>query len=111
MTHDLFGLKLNKLTVPVDGSDSAAPPKPKNYDVDDSDQFWIQHAASPFPEVGNAVHEAIEEYKKKTASMSAADGEDPSQTLAPGLAAAINALPEMTEKKRSIDMHTISPWP
>merc|ERR1711964_583384 len=27
-------------------------------------------------------------------------------SLAPGLAAAINALPEMTEKKRSIDMHT-----
>merc|ERR1712178_311424 len=39
--------------------------------------------------------------------MSSTDGqEDPTQALAPGLAAAINALPEMTEKKRSIDMHT-----
>jgi len=56
---------------------------------------------------GNAVHEAIEEYKKKSASMSTGPGEeDPTQSLAPGLAAAINALPEMTEKKRSIDMHT-----
>merc|ERR1719198_2002816 len=38
--------------------------------------------------------------------MNATNEEDPTQTLAPGLAAAINALPEMTEKKRSIDMHT-----
>merc|ERR1712139_94719 len=107
MTHDLFGLRLNKLTVPVAGSDSSAPPKPKSYDVDENDSFWTQHAGSPFPVVGGAVHEAIEEYKKKTASMSATDGEeDPTQALAPGLAAAINALPEMTEKKRSIDMHT-----
>lgn len=107
MTHDLFGLRLNKLTVPVEGADSSAPPKPKSYDVDESDTFWTQHAGSPFPEVGNAVHEAIEEYKKKSASMSSNPGEeDPTQALAPGLAAAINALPEMTEKKRSIDMHT-----
>lgn len=100
MTHDLFGLRLNKLTVPVEGTDASAPPKPKSYDVDESDTFWTQNAGSPFPEVGNAVHEAIEEYKKKSASMSSTQGEeDPTQTLAPGLAAAINALPEMTEKK------------
>lgn len=105
MTHDVFGLRLNKLTVPVDGSDSSAPPKPKSYDVDDSDQFWTQHAASPFPEVGGAVSEALEEYKKKTASMTAEE-DDPNAGLATGLAAAMNALPEMTEKKRSLDMHT-----
>jgi len=33
-------------------------------------------------------------------------GEDPMGGMDPGLAKAINALPEMTEKKRSIDMHT-----
>jgi hypothetical protein len=108
MTHDIFGMRLNKLTVPVEGSgDSAAPPKTKSYDIDESDQFWTQHAFGAFPDVANAVHEAIEDYKKKSASMSANPGEDdPTQALAPGLAAAINALPEMTEKKRSIDMHT-----
>lgn len=107
LTHDMFGLRLNKLTVPVDGTDSSAPPKPKTYDVDESDAFWTQHAGDAFPEVGTAVHEAIEEYKKKSANMSSSKPEDdPTQALAPGLAEAINALPEMTEKKRSIDMHT-----
>lgn len=38
--------------------------------------------------------------------MAMALEQDGAQALAPGLAAAINALPEMTEKKRSIDMHT-----
>jgi hypothetical protein len=108
MTHDIFSMRLNKLTVPVEGgNDNAAPPKMKSYDVDESDQFWTQHAFGAFPDVANAVHEAIEDYKKKSATMSSNQGEDdPTQALAPGLAAAINALPEMTEKKRSIDMHT-----
>merc|ERR1719161_2987507 len=38
--------------------------------------------------------------------MKAGDDDGDSLSLSPGLAAAINALPEMTEKKRCIDMHT-----
>ncbi|CAE7563716.1 SCFD1, partial [Symbiodinium necroappetens] len=41
--------------------------------------------------------------KRRTEMAGSGQQED---ALAPGLAAAINALPEMTEKKRSIDMHT-----
>lgn len=109
MAHDVFGMRLNKLTVPVDpaGGDSAAPPKPKTYDIDESDAFWAAHCNQPFSEVGVAVHEAIEEYQKKSEEMTKS-GEDPNESsgLTPGLAQAINAMPEMTEKKRSIDMHT-----
>jgi len=106
MTHDIFAMKLNKLMVPVEAEDNSSPAKSKSYDVDEKDQFWIQHAGEPFPDVANAVHEAIEDYKKKSASMAAQSDDDPTQAIAPGLASAINALPEMTEKKRSIDMHT-----
>lgn len=105
LAHDVFAMKLNRLTVPVEspGGDSSAPPKPRSYDVDEGDGFWTTHAGEPFPNVAQAVHEAIEEYNKKMASMREKDEGDPND---PGLAAAINALPEMTEKKRSIDMHT-----
>jgi len=108
MTHDVLGLRLNRLTVPVEGSgDSVTPPKAKSYDVDESDGFWAAHAGHPFPVVAEAVHESIEEFNRKRADMSDSKGDDdPSASLGPGLAAAINALPEMTEKKRSIDMHT-----
>jgi len=108
MAHDVFGMRLNKLTVPVDpaGGDSAAPPKPKTYDIDESDAFWVAHCNQPFSEVGVAVHEAIEEYHKRHEEMTQAGETDPNESLAPGLAQAINALPEMADKKRSIDMHT-----
>ncbi|CAK9084231.1 Protein sly1 [Durusdinium trenchii] len=105
MVHDVLGMRLNKMQVPVESDDASAPPKARSYDVDDQDSFWTAHAGDQFPEVLNAVPKAIEEFEKKRAEMSSS-GEDGSQALAPGLAAAINALPEMTEKKRSIDMHT-----
>lgn len=108
MAHDVLGMRLNRLTVPVDSTgDEAAPPKAKSYDIDEGDSFWAAHSGEPFPAVASAVHEAIEEFEKKRAEMSKSGAsEDPSQVMAPGLAAAINALPEMTEKKRIIDMHT-----
>jgi len=103
MCHDVLGMKLKKLKVPGDGDGS----KEKAYDIDDSDSFWAAHAAEPFPAMAEAVHVAIEEFKKKKADMSKNDGEDSAvEGLNPNLAAAINALPELTEKKRSIDMHT-----
>merc|ERR1719235_2823242 len=98
-------MKLNKLTVPVDEpgpSDGRAPPKVKSYDVDASDVFWTKYQGEPFPDVAGAVHEEIEAWKKKSSEMSSNDD----SAIAPGIAAALNALPEMTEKKRSIDMHT-----
>jgi len=105
----VLGMKLNQLNVPVDesGGSSGAPPKPKSYSLDDTDSFWIGHAGEPFPNVASAVHEEIESFNKKRADMSkSGEGADPNDLMNPGLAAAINALPEMTEKKRSIDMHT-----
>ncbi|CAK8999931.1 unnamed protein product, partial [Durusdinium trenchii] len=106
MVHDVLGMRLNKMQVPVESDDASAPPKARSYDVDDQDSFWTAHAGDQFPEVLNAVPKAIEEFEKKRAEMSSSGWQDGSQALAPGLAAAINALPEMTEKKRSIDMHT-----
>jgi len=64
--------------------------------------FWTKYQGEPFPDVAGAVHEEIEAWKKKSSEMSSNDD----SAIAPGIAAALNALPEMTEKKRSIDMHT-----
>jgi len=104
MVHDVLGMRLNKMQVPVENEDSSAPPKVRSYDVDEADAFWTTHAGDQFPEVLNAVPKAIEDFEKKRAEMSGSGQQE--DAMAPGLAAAINALPEMTEKKRSIDMHT-----
>eukprot|EP00922_Rhytidocystis_sp_ex-Travisia-forbesii_P067530 GHVS01100488.1.p1 GENE.GHVS01100488.1~~GHVS01100488.1.p1 ORF type:complete len:596 (-),score=107.61 GHVS01100488.1:309-1871(-) len=116
LVHDVLGLKLNRVLVPVDDSTQAdskiAPPKPKTYDIESSDSFWTQFAGSPFPEVAVAVSDSLNEYNKKVQEMGYKS--NPQQTGiynaddmgTSDLASAINALPEMTEKKRRIDMHT-----
>jgi len=108
MAHDVLGMRLNRLTVPVESpGDAAAPPKPKSYDVDESDSFWAAHAGDPFPNVAEAVSVAIDEYNKKREDISSSkESDDPTQSITKDLAAAFNSLPEMTEKKRCIDMHT-----
>jgi len=107
MAHDVLGMRLNRLNVPVDESGAGVKPKEKCYDVSENDAFWLQHAAEPFPDVATAVGECIDEYNKKRAELGkSGEGADPAESLGPGLAQAINMLPEMTDKKRSIDMHT-----
>mmetsp|Transcript_6682 Transcript_6682/g.17027 ORF Transcript_6682/g.17027 Transcript_6682/m.17027 type:complete len:642 (-) Transcript_6682:41-1966(-) len=108
MVHDVLGMRLNKVMVPVDTGDTAAPPKLSSYDVDETDAFWKANAGEPWPAAAGAVHEALEEFNNQRESMnkSGADEDDPTQSLTTGIAAALNALPEMTERKRSIDMHT-----
>jgi len=103
MAHDVLGMKLNKLTVPVDNDgDTSTPPKPKSYDVDETDAFWAAHAGDPFPNVMGAVQESFDEFNKKREGMTKS-GE--SEDVA-AMNSAMNSLPEMTEKKRSLDMHT-----
>jgi len=105
MAHDILNLRLNKLSVSVDGGDGSAP-KMKSYDVDENDSFWAEHAGEPFPNLGPAVCAAIEDFTQKREAMTASNGSDPTGGMTGGLASAFNAIPEMTEKKRSIDMHT-----
>lgn len=104
MAHDVLGMKLNRLTVNVDSSGDAKAQN-KSYDVDESDSFWTTHAGAPFPNVAEAVHVAIEQFEKKRLEMGQQQ-DDAAQGLDKTLMAAMGALPEMTEKKRSIDMHT-----
>jgi len=107
MAHDILGLRLNRLTVPGDSAGDSAPPKPKSYDVDENDRFWAEHAGSPFPNVGPAVCAAVQEFDQQRQSMTqSGEAEDPMGGMTSGLAAAFNAIPEMTERKRSLDMHT-----
>jgi len=92
MAHDILGMRLNRLTVP---SDTPGDPqsKPKSYVIDEHDTFWAQHAGEPFPNVAAAVHEAIEDFKKRKADMTQSDN-DPAADLTAGLATAFNAIPE-----------------
>ncbi|KAH8583636.1 Sec1 family [Cryptosporidium sp. chipmunk genotype I] len=98
LIHDIYNLKLNRITIddPISGK--------KVFDLDSNDEFWIKHSGEHFTQVANSVSEMLGEYNKKLSELNY-NNEDSSQ-MATNLAVAIHALPEMTEKKRSIDTHT-----
>eukprot|EP00927_Polykrikos_kofoidii_P065681 TRINITY_DN61412_c0_g1_i1.p1 TRINITY_DN61412_c0_g1~~TRINITY_DN61412_c0_g1_i1.p1 ORF type:complete len:655 (-),score=92.91 TRINITY_DN61412_c0_g1_i1:358-2268(-) len=105
MCHDLLNLKLNQLSVPADDVGSSG--KMTQLFVDDSDTFWAAHAGEMFPNVATAVDRTIEEFKKKSAEMTAKTGDKGfGDSIAPAIAEAINMLPELTEKRRSMERHT-----
>lgn len=98
LIHDVYNLKLNRITIDDPSSGK------KVFDLDSSDEFWIKHSGEHFTQVANSVSEMLGEYNKKLSELNY-NNEDSSQ-MATNLAIAIHALPEMTEKKRSIDTHT-----
>lgn len=121
LAHDTLSLNLNRVTVPVrDPDGSAATSKKRTFDLDKSDTFWGANAGLPFPMVAEAVEGALQAYKDEVAELNRSAGAvgDGAMTLdqlaasasegptAGRLAAAISSIPELTKKKKMIDLHT-----
>jgi len=122
LAHDVLPYTQNRVTVPgapkgEQGMGNKS--KDKVYDLDPKDEFWIQHKGSPFPQVAEAIQEALEEIKgkeeeikKMKADMGLAGGDmdDALSNLnlndnTAKLTSAVSSLPALLEKKRLIDMH------
>jgi len=87
---DLLGMHLNKLTIPSSS---------KVYDVEVSDTFWRKIAHLPFPEAATAVNEHVNEFQKMRHHVVGSGGSD-------DVSAMTSALPQVTEMKKMVDMHT-----
>jgi hypothetical protein len=88
LCSDLLGMELNKLSIPKEN---------KHYDIDQSESFWKNNAHLPFPEAATAVNELVNEFSRIRVQVTADDS---------GLTSAVSALPQVTEMKRTVDMHT-----
>jgi len=123
LCHDIFGLKLNRITFSesISKSDSLqnrVGNKEKTYDLSSTDRFWSQHKVSPFPTVAESIQKELDEYR-------ASEEEVKRLRLAMGitseeeelmenywtdstamLSSAVSSLPELLERKQLIDMHT-----
>jgi hypothetical protein len=103
-------MQLNRVSVPVEENGRSGK---RNYDIDSNDFFWAKNAGNPFPTVAEDVDSEINIYKEevdkvtKFAGVSSLEEMDPSgvQTGAKGLTSAIQQLPELTKKKKLLDMH------
>ncbi|XP_022095656.1 sec1 family domain-containing protein 1-like [Acanthaster planci] len=123
LAHDVLDLQLNRVvieeTVDVGHSTTGSRPKKKtkSYDLSCHDKFWSGQKGNPFPEVAEAVQSELETYRasedevKKLKAAMGLEGEDEgaismlSDNTAK-LTSAVSSLPELLQKKKTIDMHT-----
>jgi sec1 family domain-containing protein 1 len=110
LIHDCLEMSLNTIVVPPSGTTPGL-----KYEADKrQDAFWAKNAGSPFPEVAQAIEEALVQYRNdvETINRGAQDKKNPE---APGpstsvstsaLASAVASLPELAERKQCIDIHT-----
>lgn len=85
---DLLGMTLNKVSIPKEN---------KHYDIDPADPFWKKIGHLPFPDAATAVNDKVNEFSRMRGEFTEAEG---------SLHSAMSALPQITEMKKSVDMHT-----
>lgn len=104
MISDVFSLLRNAITLDAENG------KKKIY-LDSSDFFWSQNAASPFPVAVENMEADFNAYKTKAAELTLRAGVtllsdlDPQVLDTYQMQQSIKQLPELTNRKKSIDNH------
>lgn len=103
MVSDVFELKRNTIKINDD--------KTKSYDVDPKDFFWNKNSQLPFPDAVESADTELQLYKKDAQELTNRTGItslqdiDPNSNNTTNIQQAVDALPELTARKTTLDMH------
>eukprot|EP00158_Paraphelidium_tribonemae_P004984 Partr_v1_DN27088_c0_g1_i2_m29210 putative sec1 family len=111
LAHDVFDMKSNRISFASTNAQGATVNK--TYDIDIKDFIWARNASASFPETAADVDKEWTTYRKEADDISrkfGVDNVENIQTSDPAssslhLKEAIKCLPELTERKRIIEMH------
>lgn len=113
LVHDLLGLQQNRVELPRTGDRGGGSVR---YELDSSsDEFWAREAAQVFPAIALDIKQELERHQADLARVmpqeSASTTGDEQSPLLLGssnreLRGLLESLPELTERKRRLDLHT-----
>ena len=114
LVYDVLKMRLNRITIetPVDEDNPAKGRTKRSYDLNSNDFFWARNAGVPFPQVAEDIDAELTKYKedaneitKNTGASSLEDLQNETSSSAQHRKAAITLLPELRERKATLDMH------
>ncbi len=98
LVHDILKIELNKVSFKMSSDDGKA--SAKDYDLSQADNFWQEFRGSAIPQVAEGVSTYLADYNAELKKMG--DKRD----IMSDLQSAVNSMPELMRRKRTIDAHT-----
>ncbi|GFE54645.1 Sec1 family protein [Babesia ovis] len=96
LIHDIFGISFDKVVL-----DTVGDKKRVTYDLESGDKLYQSINALPLSDVAQHIATSLEAYNNQVAKINKEESD-----TAGSLVNAMNAIPQLTEQKRLLDMHT-----